>query len=608
MDGGAPADADPNAPDADPNAPDADPNAPDADPDAPDADPNAPADCTASEGRCIDYQTRRYCSQGEWQDEQCPAGSGCVAGACVVGACSDECNLGDTNGGAHCELYDIDSSSWVIANAMNSTHDRARVYTQWLRRDSLAFGGVGNARYSDAPTYNNVVYLGGIGDSALWTGNYLAAEALRLKATGAADARANLIELVDTLHLWFNVSGDPGLLARFAMPAGAFHPATLGDMQCSEARVFCDVDYNGSQYDYIGDISRDQYQGVMVGYALAYEALGSDDEATRALIREDVVELVEELMKERTVPVKIVVNGTPLSTTNITLRFVLLDSRELNDGSLELRLDTNSLENSNVLGFREFAPNMAHMIRQIPGFGITPDIRRSGTAIMLMSFFQVALKVTENIPAYASRRNAIYDYYTAAQGEGGNANDWLEIAAEWVYTGSCGDGYYGNNITMEPMYNLVRLETDPGRLATIRNDVLHGRMWNEFENTKNCFFSFIYASTFPGASTSIASDAALQLAGFPPPPRVVVAVDLRSTAKYLPHESGCTDQTDHDGAVDVADRVVGDFMWQRHPWGLFSLPDLAGTFPGIDYLIAYWLGRKENYISDDNEGTCLVWR
>mgnify|MGYP000458777045 CR=1 FL=1 len=42
------------------------------------------------------------------------------------------------------------------------------------------------------------------------------------------------------------------------------------------------------------DLVRDQYQGVMLGYALAYEALGEEGEDTRALIREDVVELIEE--------------------------------------------------------------------------------------------------------------------------------------------------------------------------------------------------------------------------------------------------------------------------------------------------------------------------
>lgn len=606
-DGGAAvsADADRNAPDADRNAPDADRNAPDADPSV--ADGGATTACAGEVPRCADHETRRYCSGGEWFDETCATGSGCVAGACVPGACSDECNLGESSGAGTCEVYDIRSSTWTATSPVASTHDRAREYNRWLRRDSLAAGGVGSVRYSDPPSYDNPVYMGGLGDSALWTGTYLAAEALRLQATGSADARANVIELVNTLHVWFNVSGDPGLLARFAIPSDTPRPVVLGDMNCADARAFCGVDYEGTNYDYVGNISRDQYQGVMLGYALAYEALSSEDEATRGLIRDDVVEFVEELMKERTLPVEITVNGFSAGVRNINLRFVILDTRELRDGVIELSVDTSNVANSNVTGFREFAPNMAHMIRQLPLLGSTPDIRRSGTAIMLMSFFQVALEVSENVPAYASRRASILEYYDSASGQGGNANDWLDIAEDWVYTGSCGSGYYGNNITMLPMHNLARLETDPTRLSVIRDEILRGKMWSDFENTKNSFFSFIYAADYPGVSASVASDAAAQLAGFSSPPRVRVGVDLRTDARYMPHQSGCSDQTGHDGAVDVADRVVEDFMWQRHPWGLHDTADLAQTFPGVDYLIAYWLGRKENFVSDDKVGTCLAW-
>ena len=128
----------------------------------------------------------------------------------------------------------------------------------------MAAGGVGSARYSDPPTYSTIAYMDGIGDSAIWTGTYLAAEALRLKATGAADARANVKQLAETLHVWLNVAGDPGVLARFAAPAGTVFPFGVGDLNCGDGRSHCDVPYAGSSWDYIGHISRDQYQGVMV--------------------------------------------------------------------------------------------------------------------------------------------------------------------------------------------------------------------------------------------------------------------------------------------------------------------------------------------------------
>ncbi len=564
--------------------------------------------CAQSGGVCLAHNVRRACIGGTWQEQTCASGEGCVQGECVPGQCSDECTLGNVDGARTCELLTIGDASWSAADASAFTHDRARAYQQWLRRDAMAYGGIGNAIYSDPPNYTNVIRLRGLHDSAIWTGTYLAAEALRLHATGSADARASIKRLVDTLHLWFNVSGAPGVLARFVTPSSPTFPAVLEGAACGDTNVICNANFDGQQYDYMAHISRDQYQGVMLGYALAYDALGPEDEATRELIRKDVVELVEELMRERVVRTRLVWNGTPLGPFDINMRFVVVNPAELVDGAVEITLDTNNTDDSEMVGFQEFMPNLAHVVRQFPGLGFLPDIPRAGSAIMLASFFQVALRVTDGIAAYADRRATIANYYTSASGPGGNVNDWLSIAGLWGYNNDCGGSYYANNIVMEPMYNLARLEIDPGRLATIRGSVLHDRMWAEFANTKNSFFSFLYAANTPGADPSITSEAADQLGGFPAPPRVRSAVNLMSEPRYQPHQSGCANQTNHNGAVDVSERVVSDFIWQRHPWGLLDGGNPAVTYPGVDYLVAYWLGRRHGYVSDDTSGQCTAWR
>jgi len=564
--------------------------------------------CDGAAPVCVDHDTRRSCSAGVWSDEDCASGSGCVRGECVAAACSDECNLGATDGARTCELYDIGSGLWVSPDPAGSLADRSRAFEMWLRRDGVAFGGVGNAIYSDPPTYSNVTALGGLGDSAIWTGTYLAAEALRLEATGSADARANIAGIVDTLHLWFNVTGEPGLLARFVRPAGA-GGVTEPNFDClANPGHHCDVTYDGQQYDYLGHISRDQYQGVMLGYALAYEALGPEDETTRALIRDDVVEFVTELMKERTVSTKLVWNGTPLGPFDITMRFAVLAPDEMDGGAIEIIVDTGNPDASEMYGFQEFTPNLAHVVRQFPGLGFVPDIPRTGSAVMLSSFFQVALLVTDGAPGYETEHAAILDYYLNHSGEGGNVDDWLDIAKGWSSNPGCGDGYYANNIVMEPMYNLARLEADAGRSAIVLDQILNAKMWPAFVDTKNSFFSFIYAGVYAGADPGVAPAAEAQLAGFPPPPRVKIAVDLRADPTYMPHESGCTDQVDHSTAVDVADRVVSDFIWQRHPWGLYDGGNLAVTYPGVDYLVAYWLGRHHDFITDSAPERCLAWR
>ena len=86
-----------------------------------------------------------------------------------------------------------------------------------------------------------------------------------------------------------------------------------------------------------------------------------------------------------------------------------------------------------------------------------------------------------------------------------------------------------------------------------------------------------------------------------------LAVDLRSSPEYPDHQSGCTDQVVHTTAVDVGDRPVGDFLWQRHPWGLFDWGDPYQTEPGVDYLVAYWMARHHGFLADAAAGHCLRW-
>jgi hypothetical protein len=39
-------------------------------------------------------------------------------------------------------------------------------------------------------------------------------------------------------------------------------PFALGDLDCSVERVHCGIAHDGKKYDFVGHISRDQYEGV----------------------------------------------------------------------------------------------------------------------------------------------------------------------------------------------------------------------------------------------------------------------------------------------------------------------------------------------------------
>lgn len=576
------------------------------------ADSGAVVDeCTLGESTCTDHATTHTCNATangtRWQDAACASGSGCVGGKCVAASCSDECNLGDTSGAKSCVPYDIQNNSYPTIAPTTSTSDRARAYNEWLRRDGMAAGSVGDAVYSDPPTYHTVSSITDLGDSSIWTGTYLAAEALRLEATGSSDARANVKTLVAASHVMMTVTGTAGLLARYARKSSTTLPFTTPDLDCTNDEVQCNVAYGGTNYDYIGHISRDQYQGIMMGYAIAYEALGDIDEDTRAVIRGDVVALVKELMKDRSVPVALTYKGIALPVKTITMRFAVMDPALLSSsGAVTVILDPTDGHSAELDGVQEFTPDLGDIAKQI--VSIAPSIPRPSSAIMLASFFRDALLVTSGIASSKSDYDAILAYYTGHSGTGGNISDWLNIIEQWSYSDDCGDSYFSNNITMEPMYNLARLEDDPTRKAAIQGTVLNGLLWPAYVNTKNSFFSFIYASNYSSAAASVPTSAATQLAQFPAPPRIVHAVNDTANPAYSSLDTSCPGEVAHTTSVDVGDRVVDDFLWQREPWSLTSGADLKQTYPGVDYLVAYWMGRHHGFISDDAPNECLVWK
>src|SRR5580658_5538664 len=55
------------------------------------------------------------------------------------------------------------------------------------------------------------------GDSAIWTGHYLAAEAFRYKVTGSADAMTNINNAISAIDNMINVTGA-NVLSRCTLP------------------------------------------------------------------------------------------------------------------------------------------------------------------------------------------------------------------------------------------------------------------------------------------------------------------------------------------------------------------------------------------------------
>jgi uncharacterized protein (TIGR03437 family) len=122
------------------------------------------------------------------------------------------------------------------------------------------------------------------GDSALWTGHYLAAEAFRYKVTQSADALANAQKAIAGLKSLVDVTGN-NLLARCIVPLDSPYAA---DIQKAEASNGI---YKNGPWFWIGNVSRDQFAGVVFGLGVAFDMI--DDPTTKSSISDLLTRVIE---------------------------------------------------------------------------------------------------------------------------------------------------------------------------------------------------------------------------------------------------------------------------------------------------------------------------
>lgn len=508
--------------------------------------------------------------------------------------CYDLCRAGEISLEGTCALWDDKNGKWLdtIEDGDGHMHNRARNYISFLREHLMPMGGIFRTLFTDN-TYAAPQLHAGTRDSPIWTGTYLASESLRYMVTGAPDALEQMGRTIRVLDTWWNIAGGKGYLARYAVPVAGTNQVVLDIFDENDPEDNLNYMYKGAPWHWKGNISRDQYQGVMFGFSLAYDAL--EDEELKEIIRSNVVNTVEQLMEEKMTKIKISIDGAPGIPTSINMGYVI---PQFADEVPEFEIETNPLEIKDA-SILYFWPNPSEYLKQVPGLSWLPDVPLRSQAIQLASFFEIALHVTKDVPEYAARRQAIMTHFA------GRYQEWRDMGAGWENSNECGDSYHGLNIAFLPAFNWVRLEEDYFRKTDLQNNVLRDRMWEAVKDHKNVFFSYIYTSQAnPSDNTSsIIAAHTDQLRQFPPAPYLAIAVD--NTAKY-PENSECSGLS--KTAIDVKDRVPASFLWEKNPWKLKedAIPNFV--YPGVDYLIAYWMARYYGYLEDDAPDTCLRWK
>src|SRR5580698_8038103 len=118
------------------------------------------------------------------------------------------------------------------------------------------------------PDLSQIVDYTRCGDSAIWTGHYLAAEAFRYSVTGSSDAMNNINNAIAAIDNLINVTGG-NVLSRCALPANSPYAASISSQEAANGI------YNGTIFGapwiWVGNTSRDQYIGVFFGLTVTYD-------------------------------------------------------------------------------------------------------------------------------------------------------------------------------------------------------------------------------------------------------------------------------------------------------------------------------------------------
>jgi len=134
-----------------------------------------------------------------------------------------------------------------------------------------------------SPTSTEIVGYTRCGDSALWTGAYLAAESFRYNVTKSADALKNVRGAVAAIKGLSDITGD-NRLARCIVLANSPYAAGIAREEAANGIIY------NQPWFWVGNTSRDQVVGAIFGLGVAYDLV--DDAAVKSTVSDVVTRVV----------------------------------------------------------------------------------------------------------------------------------------------------------------------------------------------------------------------------------------------------------------------------------------------------------------------------
>jgi len=169
----------------------------------------------------------------------------------------------------------------VVRSAWSAEAD-ALAISRNIQALHMPFGTILDPVYA-GPASNQVTGYTRCGDSALWTGAYLAAEAFRYNVTRSADALNNVKTALAGLQALTDVTGD-NRLARCMVPAGSPFAAGIASEEASNTI------HQTASWMWVDNTSRDQVVGAFFGLNAAFDLV--DDDTVKSTVSDVVTRMV----------------------------------------------------------------------------------------------------------------------------------------------------------------------------------------------------------------------------------------------------------------------------------------------------------------------------
>ena len=168
------------------------------------------------------------------------------------------------------------------ASAGRASEPDALAISANIQARHMPFGTLLDPIYA-SPTSDQIIGYTRCGDSALWTGAYLAAESFRYKVTQSADALQNVKSALAGLKALADVTGD-NRLARCMVLASSPYAAGIASEEASNTI------HQNPPWIWVDNTSRDQVVGAFFGLGVAFDLV--DDPAVKTGASDLVTRLI----------------------------------------------------------------------------------------------------------------------------------------------------------------------------------------------------------------------------------------------------------------------------------------------------------------------------